>query len=58
MYTETNERGIHTMENNIKKVWGFNCYGVCICLIAEDKVEAYNAKHGVISEKIKFTKPY
>ena len=45
------------MENNVKKVWGFNCYGICICLIREDKIEEYNAKHFEASKKIKSTRP-
>lgn len=35
------------------KVWGFNCYGVCIVRIEVDKIEEYNARHPIISEKIK-----
>lgn len=35
------------------KVWGYNCYGVCIKLIEESKIEEYNAQHPIISEKIK-----
>lgn len=34
------------------KVWGFNCYGVCIAYIEESKIEEYNAKQTIISKKI------
>lgn len=36
----------------VEKVWGYNCYGVCIVLIEKAKIEEYNANHPVISEKI------
>lgn len=35
------------------KVWGFNCYGVCIVRIDVDKIAEYNAKHPMINQKIK-----
>ena len=35
-----------------EKVWGFNCFGVCIKLIEKDKIEKYNAKHPLFNEKI------
>lgn len=34
------------------KVWGFNCFGVCVVLIAEDRIDAYNEKHTNFAEKI------
>lgn len=34
------------------KVWGFNCYGVCVRLIDVNKIEEYNAKHPLFSDKI------
>lgn len=34
------------------KVWGFNCFGVCVALIAEDRIDAYNEKHSNFAEKI------
>ena len=36
----------------VEKVWGYNCYGVCIALIEESKIEEYNTNHPVISQKI------
>lgn len=39
------------------KVWGFNCFGVCVALIREDRIEAYNEKHPLWNEKIVSTKP-
>lgn len=36
----------------MNKVWGFNCYGVCIVRIAEDKIEEWNNNHSLVSEKI------
>ena len=42
---------------NSEKVWGFNCYGVCIALIEKSKIDEYNAKHPVVSQKIKSWKP-
>jgi hypothetical protein len=36
----------------VKKVWGFNCFGVCIVLIEENKIDEYNAKHPLFNEKI------
>ena len=35
------------------KVWCFNCYGVCIARLSVDKIDEWNAKHLIISEKIK-----
>ena len=34
------------------KVWGFNCYGVCVALIAEDRIDAYNEKQSNFAAKI------
>ncbi len=34
------------------KVWGFNCFGVCIVRIDKDRIEEYNAKHPIVGEKI------
>lgn len=34
------------------KVWGFNCFGVCITRIEIDKIEEYNQKHLLFNEKI------
>ena len=39
--------------NYSKKVWCFNCYGVCIARMPIAKIDEYNAKHGIASEKIK-----
>lgn len=35
------------------KVWGFNCYGVCVARIEVDKIDDWNAKHPIVSQKIK-----
>ena len=40
------------MAKEVKKVWGFNCFGVCIVLIEENKIDEYNAKHPLFNEKI------
>lgn len=39
------------------KVWGFNCYGVCIVRIDIDKIDEWNSKHSLFSEKIASYKP-
>ena len=36
----------------VEKVWGYNCFEVCIKLIARDKIDEYNAKHQLFNEKI------
>lgn len=36
----------------VEKVWGYNCFGVCIKLIARDKIDEYNTKHQLFNEKI------
>ena len=53
--TEIKKRGNKKMT---EKVWGFNCFGVCIKLIAKDKIEEYNAKHPLFNEKIVSWKAY
>jgi hypothetical protein len=35
------------------KVWGFNCYGVCVARIEVDKIDDWNARHPIASQKIK-----
>lgn len=40
------------------KVWGFNCFGMCIKLLPEEKIEEYNKNHPVVGEKIVSWKPY
>ena len=41
-------------EKEVKKmkVWGFNCYGVCVAYIDVNKIDRYNEKHPLVSEKI------
>lgn len=34
------------------KVWGFNCYGVCVAYIEESRIEEYNQKNPIASKKI------
>lgn len=34
------------------KVWGFNCFGVCVTRIEVSKIEEYNKKHPLFNEKI------
>ena len=34
------------------KVWGFNCYGVCIKRIEVSKIDEWNATHSLANEKI------
>jgi hypothetical protein len=34
------------------KVWVFNCYGICIGRIDIEKIEEWNATHGLANEKI------
>lgn len=36
----------------MKKVWCFNCYGVCIKRMSIDKIKEYNASHPLASDKI------
>ena len=38
------------MEN--KKVWAFNCYGVCIKRLYISEIEEWNNNHGLASDKI------
>ena len=40
------------------KVWGFNCFGVCVTLIEESKIEEYNENHVLFNEKIVSWKPF
>lgn len=35
------------------KVWGFNCYGVCIVRIDINKIDEWNNNHPIVSQKIK-----
>ena len=35
-----------------KKVWCFNCFGVCIVRLAENKIQEWNDKHPLFNEKI------
>ena len=34
------------------KVWGFNCYGVCVARIEVEKIEQYNKNHPSYNQKI------
>ena len=34
------------------KVWGFNCYGICIKRIKVSKIEEWNATHPLANQKI------
>ena len=34
------------------KVWGFNCYGICIKRIEASKIEEWNATHSLANQKI------
>lgn len=34
------------------KVWGFNCFGICIVRIELSKIEEYNKNHPLFNEKI------
>jgi hypothetical protein len=33
------------------KVWGFNCYGVCVALLEESKIEEWNRRYHPLSSK-------
>lgn len=35
-----------------KKVWCFNCYGVCIKRMYVSKIDEWNNTHGLVSDKI------
>ena len=37
----------------MKKVWCFNCYGVCIVRLSVDKIDEWNATHPLANQKIK-----
>ena len=39
-------------EEQKMKVWGFNCYGVCIKRIEVSKIDEWNATHQLANEKI------
>ena len=39
-------------EEQKMKVWGFNCYGVCIKRIEVSKIDEWNATHLLANEKI------
>jgi hypothetical protein len=34
------------------KVWGFNCFGVCIVRIEADRIQEWNDSHPLFNEKI------
>lgn len=34
------------------KVWGFNCYGVCIARIEKKDIDKWNENHAIASQKI------
>lgn len=40
------------------KVWGFNCYGVCIARIDVNKIDEWNKKHPMMRDKIKTWKEF
>lgn len=42
----------------MEKVWGFNCFNICVRLIQKDKIEEYNKNHPCVGEKIIWYKPY
>jgi hypothetical protein len=44
-------------ESKVSKVWGFNCFGVAIVLIAPERIEIWNVKHPCLADKIVSTKP-
>ena len=48
----TNKQEKETMIMKSNKVWGFNCFGVCVVLISEDRIDAYNEKHPNFAEKV------
>ena len=35
-----------------KKVWCFNCYGVCIKRMCVSKIDEWNNTHALVSDKI------
>ena len=39
-------------EEQKMKVWGFNCYGICIKRIEASKIDECNATHQLANEKI------
>ena len=42
----------------MKKVWCFNCFGVCIVLLPKDEIEEWNKTHPLFNEKIHSYKDY
>lgn len=50
-------KGKDTMDNKTAKVWGFNCFGVAVVLIAPERVDIWNEKHPNIADKITDIKP-
>ena len=36
----------------MKKVWCFNCFGVCIVRLPIDKIDEWNKTHPLFNEKI------
>ena len=34
------------------KIWIFNCFGVCIGMILENEIDAWNEKHHIFNQKI------
>ena len=34
------------------KVWGFNCYGVCVARLDVAKIDEYNATHPLHAQRI------
>lgn len=34
------------------KVWGFNCYGICIKRIEVNEIEKWNETHALANQKI------
>lgn len=36
----------------MKKVWCFNCFGVCIVRLSKDKIKEWNVTHSLFNEKI------
>lgn len=36
------------------KVWGFNCFGVCIKRIDVNKIDEYNKNHLLVRDRIAY----
>ena len=45
-------KGTKEREVNNMKVWGYNCYGICIKRIEVSKIEEWNATHPLANQKI------